>query len=224
MVDGGAEGAVNPRAGAPDHERDAAGGRREEDGALDAVEPPLERHALAREQPRDDRERLLEPGHLPVGGEAERLELGVVPARAEAEAEAAAGDLVDPGRHPCEEPRRVERGRGDERPELDALRGRGQRGEQRPGVPRAPFLAAVAAVEQVVADPDRVESGLLGRPGDREQLGPAHLALDLGELYADAQPLVAPMAHPPAHPRTDVSRGAAEARPHPARGRTGCPS
>jgi drug/metabolite transporter (DMT)-like permease len=42
-------------------------------------------------------------------------------------------------------------------------------------------------VEQVVADPQRVEAGRLARTRDREQLGPAHLALDLGELEPDPQ-------------------------------------
>jgi len=34
----------------------------------------------------------------------------------------------------------------------------------------------------VVADPDRVEPGLLRGPRDRGDLWPTHLALDLGEL------------------------------------------
>ena len=41
------------------------------------------------------------------------------------------------------------------------------------------------AVEQVVADPDRVEAARLRRPRHREVLRPADLALDLGELDAD---------------------------------------
>ena len=43
-----------------------------------------------------------------------------------------------------------------------------------------------SSIQQVVADPDRVEPDLLGRPRHREVLGPAHLALDLGELNAYA--------------------------------------
>ena len=79
----------------------------------------------------------------------------------------------------------MERGAGDERAELDTLGDRRQRGEHRPDLPRPALLAAVAAVEQVVAEPDRVEAHLLGGAGHRGVLRPAGLVLDLGELDAD---------------------------------------
>jgi hypothetical protein len=79
----------------------------------------------------------------------------------------------------------VEPGAGDERAEADAL-GRGrQRRQLRPGVPRPALGPAVAAVEQVVAEPDRVEAAGLGRARDRQQLGPADIALDLRQLDTD---------------------------------------
>ena len=43
------------------------------------------------------------------------------------------------------------------------------------------------AIEEVLADPDRVEAEVLDGPGHVEQLRPAHLALDLGELDADLE-------------------------------------
>ena len=46
-------------------------------------------------------------------------------------------------------------------------------------------LAARVAVEQVVAEPDRVEAGLLGGARHRGVLRPAHLALHLRQLHAD---------------------------------------
>ena len=53
-----------------------------------------------------------------------------------------------------------------------------------------PALApAVPAVEQMVADPDRVEAALLRRPRHRCQLGAADDPLDLGQLDADLEPL-----------------------------------
>ena len=39
----------------------------------------------------------------------------------------------------------------------------------------------------MIAHPQRVVAELLGPAGDRQVLGPAHLALDLGELHADAK-------------------------------------
>src|SRR5215213_4553064 len=72
-------------------------------------------------------------------------------------------------------------------PYTTLFRGSGERGKQRPRLPRPALRPAVAAVEQVVAEPDRVEAGRVGRPGHGQVLGPAHVALDLGELDADAQ-------------------------------------
>ena len=42
-------------------------------------------------------------------------------------------------------------------------------------------------IEEVIADPDRVEPERLGAPGKRDVLRPADLALDLGELDADLE-------------------------------------
>ena len=61
--------------------------------------------------------------------EAEGPELDLVPAGAQAEDQPAAADLVDGGGLLGEHRRVVERGRGDQRPELDPLGDRGQAGE-----------------------------------------------------------------------------------------------
>jgi class 3 adenylate cyclase len=63
-----------------------------------------------------------------------------------------------------------------------------QRRQQRPRFPRTALLAAVSAVEQMVAEPDRVETDLLSRARHRQVLRPAHLALDLRKLNADLHP------------------------------------
>ena len=52
--------------------------------------------------------------------------------------------------------------------------------------------AAGQVVEQVVAEPQRVEAGL-GRPGHRQELRPADRALDLRQLDSDT----AGTGHPP---------------------------
>ena len=51
----------------------------------------------------------------------------------------------------------------------------------------ASLLTAVVPVEQVVAEPDRVEARRLGGERHGGVLGPAHVALDLGQLHADAE-------------------------------------
>ena len=47
--------------------------------------------------------------------------------------------------------------------------------------------SSVVAIEQVVAEPDRVEPDLLRGQRHRAVLGPAHVALDLGQLHSNAQ-------------------------------------
>ena len=81
----------------------------------------------------------------------------------------------------------VERGRRHERAERHALGGLGEAGQRGPGLPRPAGLAALVPVQQVVAEPDGVEAGLLGGAGDGAELRPADLALHLGELDADPE-------------------------------------
>ena len=111
----------------------------------------------------------------------------VVPAGAQAQHQPAAGDLVHRRRLLGEHERRVERGRGDERPDRHALGGLGERRRASSTPPTARARAGRVPVQQMVADPDRVEARLLGRPRDRAQLRPADLALHLGQLDADPE-------------------------------------
>jgi alpha-beta hydrolase superfamily lysophospholipase len=48
--------------------------------------------------------------------------------------------------------------------------------------------SAADAVEQMVAEPDRRETDLLGRARHRQVLRPAHVALDLRKLNAELHP------------------------------------
>ena len=122
---------------------------------------------------------------------------------AEAEDEPAAADLVDRVGALGEHRRVVERGAGDERPELDPARRGRQRGQQGPGLPRSAWRAVGPAVEEVLADPERVEAEVLDRAGHVEELRPADLALDLGQLDADldgaahGRMVAVVVAHPP---------------------------
>ena len=76
---------------------------------------------------------------------------------------------------------------GDQRPELDARRRGGDRRQQRPRLPRTAGGPVLPSIEEVLADPHGVEPEVLDRPGHVEELGPADLALDLGQLDADLE-------------------------------------
>src|SRR5439155_202744 len=58
--------------------------------------------------------------------------------------------------------------------------------EECPRLPGAPLWAAVAPVEVVVADPDRVEAHLLGCQRHGRVLRPANLPFHLGKLDAES--------------------------------------
>ena len=89
--------AEHPRPDRADHQRRAVGSRaaRQELAVARLVPAPVEVDGTVAQERPDDRERLLEPVDAVVVREAEGAELGLVPAGAEAEDEAAAADLVD---------------------------------------------------------------------------------------------------------------------------------
>src|SRR6266496_1907131 len=82
----------------------------------------------------------------------------------------------------------MKRRRCDQRAEFDAFRRRRQRSKNGPAIPRTPLTGTVPAVEHVVTNPNRRKSLDFGSVCERTQLGPSHLALDLGKLYADLEP------------------------------------
>jgi hypothetical protein len=126
-------------------------------------------------------------GHAMVEGDPEGPELALVPARAEAEHEPTATDRVDARRHLRQHGGRMEAGAGHERPEPDATRDGGEPRQRGPDLRRAALGPVVLAVQQVVAEPDRVEAGALGGPGQGDVLRPRHVPLDLGQLEPHAQ-------------------------------------
>jgi hypothetical protein len=65
---------------------------------------------------------------------------------------------------------------------LDAF-GRRQAGEEAPSVLRSALFATIIAVQQLIADPHRVEADLLGGTGHGEVLRPRHVTLDLRKLH-----------------------------------------
>ena len=86
-------------------------------------------------------------------------------------------------------------------PDGDPARGGRQAGQGRPGLPGSAGAQRLAPVQEVVAGPDRIEADGLAEPGELDDLGPAHLALDLGELEAD---LERPAAGRAIHGREDT--------------------
>ena len=208
----------HPRAVRPDHERRAAGPRaaRQELAVAGLVVRAVEVDRPVAEQRPDDRERLLEPVDPMVEREAERAELGLVPAGPEAEDEPAAADLVDRGRLLGQHRRVVEARARHERPELDPRRRGGEAGERRPRLPRAARLAGPASDTAGGRRPrsSRSRASSIARAISSE-LGPAHLALDLGELDADLQGTHG--AEPSSRPRLDraTRRRSDPARPAP---------
>ena len=180
-------GRKDARTVAADHQRHVPRGSRQEHRVLDAVVLALERDALTRDEPAHDLERLLEAPDAPVERNAERAELRLVPAGAQAEDEPAAGDLVDRRRHARDQAGRVERGRRHQRAELHALRRRRDCCKHGPDIPRAALGASVVAIQHVVAGPDGVEAARLRAPRDRPELRPPNVALDFRKLYANVE-------------------------------------
>src|SRR5205823_336247 len=143
-------------------------------------------YEFAIQQPADDLEGLREPRGAMVEGEPEGVEVGPIPAGSHSHDEPAAAQLIDRGCDLREDGRWMEVEAGDERPQPDESRDGGEPREERPRFPGPPLRPAVAPVEVVVADPDRVEPRLLRRQRHGRVLGPANLALHLREL--DAEP------------------------------------
>ena len=67
-------------------------------------------------------------------------------------------------------------------PNSIAIGDRGDRRQHRPRLPRAARRAVGPAIEEVLAEPDRVVAEVLDGAGHVEELAPARLALHLGQL------------------------------------------
>jgi hypothetical protein len=149
--------------------------------------PTRERDAFAVQQPSDDLEGFLEPRRSMVVREAEGIELGSVPSRPHPQDQPAAAHFVDRRRDLGQHRRGMEVETGDERAQPHALGHGGERREERPRFPRPALRTAVASVEVVIADPDRVEPRVLGGERHGRVLRPPDLPFHLGELDAESR-------------------------------------
>jgi hypothetical protein len=110
--------------------------------------------------------------------------LGFVPAGAEAELEAAVGDVVDGCRLLRQQIRVAKRIAADEDPDPDPRGLGGESGEERPGLVVGP--GGAARLEVVVAVPDGVEAELIEEPPALDQLGPGQVLVG-AEAEAERQ-------------------------------------
>ena len=190
----------------------------------DRVVLTAERHVVPAEHRPADLHRFLEPveTHLvPRVLEPERIVLDVVPGAADAENGPTLRDDVERGDDLRQQPRVAVGHAGDERAELDPLGASGQRPEQRVGLEhRLVRTAERGQLEEVVHDPDRVETGLLGghrTVGHRlEQVGVRHAEGEVGQLQAESRHglrlyVRGPHPAPPRHSATVASVDAGDA-------------
>ena len=115
-----------------------------------------------------------------VEREAERLELSLIPARANAQDQAATRDLLDGVRDFGQEGGIAECRADDERSQLSPVRDRCQRRKLRHALPRAARFGVGRAVNQVVRDPDGVNADHLTNVRHYPRVRPARgLAVEL---------------------------------------------
>jgi hypothetical protein len=175
------------RTSAPDHQARPPGRRRNQHCVLGLPVAPAERHPFTGQQAAHDREGLLETRHPVIEGKPEGPELRLIPAGPEAEHETAVTDLADRRGHLRDQPGGMKRGTRFERPKLNPLGRGGERRQHRPGLPWPTFGATVAAVKQVIADPDRIKAARLGGARHRQVFRPADPPLYLRKLNPYSQ-------------------------------------
>ena len=161
---------------------------------------PVVAHLTAGPGRTEDLDRLAEPTAALVEGDVERAELLGQPPDTDAKHEATGGDVLQRARRPGDRERVAQRQDVDARRQADPLSHRGHRGEadqrvdelgvrpdDRPGVVlparlrRAGVRGRVAEREHdVLAQPQRVEAGVLRRAGELDELD--------GREVVDAQP------------------------------------
>src|ERR1051326_6625108 len=93
-----------------------------------------------------------------VEWDAERVELGLMPAGADTQGEAPLTDLVERDGHFGEHCRIAERRAYDHRPELHPAGCLRERGQDGPTLPDAVSPATWPAIQEMVVKPDRVET------------------------------------------------------------------
>jgi hypothetical protein len=117
----------HPRSLGSDQDRHVPSSRRDEDGVRGLHPAAIEIGSSVADQAQDDRQRFLEPPHLVVGGVAECLVFGVVPATAQPKDQAPIADVIQRGRHLRQQGRVPETRGHHDRAQPDAARRLGDR-------------------------------------------------------------------------------------------------
>ena len=177
------------------------GPRGAEDASGHLVEPPVEIDRSIAQKGGDDLQGLLEAPDALIEWEAEHPVFRLPVSRAEAEDEATARYLVQRVGHFGEKGRVTEEGRDDERPEGDRGGDAGERAEEGERLPAAEFVRFAGAVNQVIGEPERIETDRLG--GQRQRFD-----------VAEAAGLIVPRDLRRPHDRADSHGSRALALPH----------
>ena len=127
-----------------------------------------------RSERQDDLEDLLEPADAVVERVAEGRVLGLVPARPEAEDQAAVRDLVDRRRHLRGQRGRPEARPQDDRAQLGALGRTGDGGEQVQRLVDPVLVLVREAEDEVVVEPEAVDPARLGEPREAASAAATH--------------------------------------------------
>src|SRR4051812_15202013 len=128
-------------------------------GVVCLVILPLEIRVSVAQEWRDDVDCILEPADAMIKRQSEHIEIGLMPAGAEAEDQAAITDLIDHFGRLGDDARIAEQHAGDEDSEGDALRRGGDPGESRPPLPdAAKLLHVVVAYDEMIGEPGAVKS------------------------------------------------------------------
>jgi len=172
--------------GRPDRDAGSPNGSRQEPNAIDRVVRAVEVHRLARPDPPNDLEPLVQ--HVSADPQIRLLAEGrkLRPSRsahADAEHEPAAAELVEAHCRLGHVPGASAGQRGDERPQLHALGGNGRGGERHP---RIDHVDVAFAAHHVIPDEGTVPTGVLrdlrqlgddSRRTERPDVGDVHPAL-----------------------------------------------
>ena len=153
-------------------------------GVERAVVATVEREGATAEEPAQHLDRLAQPRQtLARAGHRhpDRLVLGFVPSRADADVEATVADAVEAGQRLGEHGGRTQRLAQHERAEARSGDDPGQRGERDDGVEDALPIGRTAVLghveEEVVRHPERVVPGAFGGDGELDHAVPAQRRL-----------------------------------------------
>src|SRR5690606_13541196 len=143
-------------------DRNAAGWARQDLAVRRGVVLTLEINLSFTNERNDDLASFLEAADAMVKRDAEGSEFRLVPASAETERDPSAADFIERCRQLRGDRGVAERGAEDQRAKLDSAGSLGQRGPDDRCLPDAGSGLAWPPIQEMVVEPDRIKSRLLG--------------------------------------------------------------